>query len=72
MIRHWTFKGWDYYAEQRAKRLEVATQAGHPEWAQLPSSEKKAGGQSPFFTGRPCIRGHISRDMRRVIARRVR
>lgn len=51
-------------------RTKAATEAGHPEWADLPSTSKEAralkaagwpGGMlKQFFTGKPCKHGHVS------------
>ena len=59
-MKHGEFLGWDHYAKLRAKRLEIATRAGHPEWIQLPRNRRDAAGATPYFTGKACAQGHIS------------
>lgn len=55
---HREFEGWEEYT----RRFAAATEAGSPDWARLPQSERimLAEGGNLYFTGRPCNRGHIS------------
>lgn len=43
-------------------RVEAATAAGHPEWAELPARMMTAEetGVTRYFTGEPCQHGHIA------------
>ncbi|WP_099827148.1 hypothetical protein [Oceaniglobus indicus] len=63
-MTHREFEGWAEFG----RRLKAATDAGSPDWARLPPSERimhDEGGRH-YFTGRPCNRGHVSpRDANR-------
>lgn len=57
-MTHREFEGWDAYA----RRLKAATDAGSPDWAQLPHRRRvmRAEGSKLFFTGKACKRGHVT------------
>jgi hypothetical protein len=61
-MKHTKFLGWDLYAKLAADRSNAATQAGHPEWIDLPSSRPQAEqqGKKVYFTGLECKHGHIA------------
>lgn len=61
-MNHTPFLGWDHYANARAARENAATEAGHPEWLDMPASRPQAFaiGNKVYFTGQPCKFGHVT------------
>ncbi len=57
---HSEFLGWDHHACDRARRLEAAIAAGHPEWVELPATRPDAKGEGKYFTGKPCRQDHVT------------
>lgn len=57
-MKHTPFHGWGVVDA----RTQAAVDAGHPEWAFLPKSRKDAvaRGMKRFFSGVPCIHGHLT------------
>jgi len=62
MTRHTKFLGWEHYEKLAADRSNVAIQAGHPEWVELPSTRRQAEhlGKKVYFTGLECKHGHVT------------